>query len=872
MTESSTATRSPQHTPMMRQYLAIKAEHPDTLVFYRMGDFYELFYDDARRAARMLDITLTKRGQSAGEDIPMAGVPVHAVENYLARLVRQGESVAICEQIGDPATSKGPVERRVTRIVTPGTLTDDALLPERGDNLLVSVEQHGQRFAVASINLSAGDFSVCEFEGEEALEAELGRLAPAELLVNEEAPIATRLLERTGARRRPPWHFDPAAATEALTRQFGVRDLDGFGCARLPLAIGAAGCALEYVRETQRTALPHLRGLRTENRDEAVVLDAASRRNLEIERGIDGRSDRTLAAVVDTAVTAMGSRLLRRWLNRPLRDRAVVGARHGAIEAVMEAAATAPLREHLAGIGDIERILARIALRSARPRDLSALRTALSSLPALAPAVRAIESDRFDTLSAELEGHDATQDLLERAIVAEPPVLLRDGGVIAAGYDAEFDELRGLADNADGFLRDLELRERERTGISTLKVAYNRVHGYYIEVGRTHADNLPAEYARRQTLKQVERYITPELKTFEERVLSSRERALAREKALYDGVLDQLLERLEPLRAMATALAELDVLTTLAERAATLDWVQPVMDDDPGLAIEAGRHPVVEATIDEPFTANDTTFDAERRMLLITGPNMGGKSTYMRQTALIALLACAGSFVPATAARIGPLDRIFTRIGAADDLAGGRSTFMVEMTETANILHNATERSLVLVDEIGRGTSTFDGLALAWAVAEDLANRIGAFTLFATHYFELTVLPDRHPGIVNVHLEAVEHGERIVFLHRVKDGPASQSYGLQVAQLAGVPRGVIGQARERLGELERRATETANTQPQLGLFDAPAPRAAPEPQTSTPAPDPLREALNELDPDATTPREALQALYRLRSVADGDQT
>ncbi len=651
-----------------------------------------------------------------------------------------------------------------------------------------------------------------------------------------------------------------------------MRDLEGFGCAHLPLAIGAAGCALEYVRETQRTALPHLRGLRTENRDEAVVLDAASRRNLEIERGIDGRSERTLAAVVDTAVTAMGSRLLRRWLNRPLRDRAVVATRHGAVEAVMEAAATTSLREQLAGIGDIERILARIALRSARPRDLSALRTALACLPDLAPAVRAVRSDRFDELSAELEGHDATHELLNRAVVAEPPVLLRDGGVIAAGYDAEFDELRGLAENADGYLRDLEMRERERTGIATLKVAYNRVHGYYIEVGRTHADNLPAEYARRQTLKQVERYITPELKSFEERVLSSRERALAREKALYDGLLDQLLERLEPLRSMAAALAELDVLTTLAERAATLDWVRPVMDDEPGLAIDAGRHPVVEATIDEPFTANDTTFDAERRMLLITGPNMGGKSTYMRQTALIALLACAGSFVPARAARIGPLDRIFTRIGAADDLASGRSTFMVEMTETANILHNATDHSLVLVDEIGRGTSTFDGLALAWAVAEDLANRIGAFTLFATHYFELTVLPDRHPGIVNVHLEAVEHGERIVFLHRVKDGPASQSYGLQVAQLAGVPRAVIGQARERLGELERRATEPSATQPQLGLFDTPSPTAAPEPQASTPTPDPLREALEALDPDATTPREALQALYRLRSLADENKT
>ncbi len=802
MNDAATAAQPP-HTPMMRQYLAIKADHPDTLVFYRMGDFYELFYDDARRCARLLDITLTRRGQSAGEDIPMAGVPVHAVENYLARLVRQGESVVICEQIGDPATSKGPVERQVTRIITPGTLTDDALLPERADNLLVAVEQRGQRFAVASVNLSAGDFTVCEFDGEEALDAELGRLGPAELLVNEEAPVAARLLERAGARRRPPWHFDPGSAREALIRQFGVQDLAGFGCEALPLAIAAAGCALEYVRATQRTALPHLRGLRTEHRDEAVILDAASRRNLEIERGIDGRSERTLAAVVDSAVTAMGSRLLRRWLNRPLRDRATVAARHAAVAAAIEARAVDDLRERLAGIGDVERILARVALRSARPRDLAALRSALARLPDLVPAVRAIGSDRCDTLSTALEGHDATHDLLDHAVVSEPPAVLRDGGVIAAGYDETFDELRGLAEHADDYLRDLESRERERTGIGALKVAYNRVHGYYIEVGRAHADNLPAEYARRQTLKQVERYITPELKTFEERVLSSRERALAREKALYDGLLDTLMAGLEALRELAVALAELDTLAALAERAATLDWVRPVLDEQPGLAIEAGRHPVVEATIDAPFTANDTAFDEERRMLLITGPNMGGKSTYMRQTALIALLARAGSFVPARSARVGPIDRIFTRVGAADDLASGRSTFMVEMTETANILHNASAHSLVLVDEIGRGTSTFDGLALAWAVAEDLASRIGAFTLFATHYFELTTLPERHPGIVNVHLEAVEHGERIVFLHRVAAGPASQSYGLQVAQLAGVPRAVVRRARRRLEALER---------------------------------------------------------------------
>jgi len=853
---------------MMRQYLAIKAEHPDTLLFYRMGDFYELFYDDARRAAGLLDITLTKRGQSAGEDIPMAGVPVHAVENYLARLVRQGESVAICEQIGDPATSKGPVERRVTRIVTPGTLTDDALLPERRDNLLVSVHQRGERFGLAAVNLSAGDFTVTELTGTEALDGELGRLAPAELLVDEDAAVAPRLLQQAGARRRPPWHFDTESARDALARQFGVHDLAGFGCAELPLAIAAAGCALEYVRETQRTALPHLRGLRTEARDEAVVLDAASRRNLEIERGLDGRPERTLAAVVDTAVTPMGSRLLRRWLNRPLRDDATVGARHAAVEALQADDAWDGLRSMLAGVGDVERILARVALRSARPRDLSALREALARIPELRTRVEAMTAPRFSALARGLGDPGEPLDLLRRAVVDEPPAVLRDGGVIARGFDEDFDELRQLSENADGFLAELETRERGRTGIGTLKVAYNRVHGYYIEVGRTHADSLPPEYVRRQTLKQVERYITPELKSFEDRVLSARERALAREKELYEDLLDRLTERLGELHAMAAALAELDTLACFAERAAHLDWTRPQLDERPGVEIEGGRHPVVEAMLDEPFTANDTHLDDGRRMLLITGPNMGGKSTYMRQAALIVLLARAGSFVPAARARIGPVDRVFTRVGAADDLASGRSTFMVEMTETANILHNATRESLVLVDEIGRGTSTFDGMALAWAVAEDLATRIGAFTLFATHYFELTGLPELYPGIANVHLEAVEHGDRIVFLHRVTEGPASQSYGLQVAQLAGVPRDVVERARTRLSELEARAAETRDRGgPQIGLFEPGATAGpGPAPGRDTGA-DELRAELDALDPDELTPRAALEALYRLQSRA-----
>jgi len=857
-TDAITASR---HTPMMRQYLAIKAEHPDTLVFYRMGDFYELFYDDARRAAELLDITLTRRGQSAGEPIPMAGVPVHAVENYLARLVRRGESVAICEQIGDPATSKGPVERRVIRIVTPGTLTDEALLSERRDNLLVGVCQRGVRFGLACINLGAGDFSVCELGSREALESELGRLQPAELLVDEDAGMAGELLQRAGARRRPPWHFDVDSAREGLCRQFGVQDLSGFGCADMPLAIAAAGCLLEYVRETQRTALPHLRGLRVETRDESVILDAASRRNLEIERGLDGRSEHTLAAVVDRTVTPMGSRLLRRWLNRPLRNRAVVGERHEAIERLIELNAWPALREQLEGIGDVERILARVALKNARPRDLSALRHALGALPSIAGALERVEAERLHALRAALGEHEDTRALLASAIVPDPPAVLRDGGVIAEGHDSEFDELRALATHGDEYLAELESRERERTGVAALKVAYNRVHGYYIEVGRAHSERLPDDYIRRQTLKQVERYVTPELKTFEERVLSAREKALAREKQLYDDLLESLIERLEPLRASAAALAEVDVLAALAERAVGLDWVRPELACETGVHVEGGRHPVVEAALEEPFTPNDVELSDHRRMLVITGPNMGGKSTYMRQTALIVLLAFAGSFVPARRARIGPIDRIFTRIGAADDLAGGHSTFMVEMAEAANILHNASEQSLVLVDEIGRGTSTFDGMALAWAVAEHLARRLRALTLFATHYFELTALAEQAASIANVHLSAVEHGERIVFLHRVEDGPASQSYGLQVAQLAGVPRVVVQQARRRLHELENRdAAERERDQPQLGLFAA---TAEPEPDPAATANDDVRERLATINPDDLTPREAHALLYEL---------
>jgi DNA mismatch repair protein MutS len=854
-----------QHTPVMQQYLKLKAEHQGMLLFYRMGDFYELFFEDAERAAALLDITLTKRGQSAGRPIPMAGVPYHAAEGYLARLVRKGVSVAICEQIGDPAKSKGPVERRVVRVVTPGTLTDESLLEERRENLLAAVAEGAQsRYGLACLELSSGRFSVLELQSPEALASELERLRPAEVLLDEDSRIPGSALVPAGAgvTRRPAWHFDPDSGERLVCRQLGTRDLAGFGCADLRLAVGAAGCLLQYVRDTQRAALPHLRGLITESRDQALILDAATRRNLEIAESLSGRPEHTLAGVLDRTVTPMGSRLLRRWLARPLRDRAAVRTRHSAIAALIDSGLGEPLKDLLAGIGDLERILARVALGSARPRDLAVLRDSL----ALAPAIRESLAGADDPLLAALkEGvgeHRETQSLLARALVPQPPMLIRDGGVIAQGYDGELDRLKALSVDADRFLLDLESRERARTGIGTLKVGYNRVQGFYIELGRARADQVPPDYVRRQTLKGVERYITPELKRFEDEVLSSRERALAREKAIYESLLATLAESLGPLQASAAAQAELDCLANLALRALALDWTRPELTEAPRLSIEEGRHPVVERASDGPFVANGLELDSDRRMLVITGPNMGGKSTYMRQCALIAILAYAGSFVPARRAVLGPIDRVFSRIGAADDLAGGRSTFMVEMEETANILNNATEASLVLMDEVGRGTSTFDGLSLAWSCAVELATRIRAYTLFATHYFELTTLPEEHRGIANVHLEAVEHGASIVFMHAVREGPANQSYGLAVAALAGVPPQTIARARERLVELEESARRHADRGAvQLSLFP-------PEPQGPSVQDAAVCAAIRELDPDSLSPRQALDTLYRLKALAD----
>ena len=799
------------HTPMMRQYLAIKAEYPDMLVFYRMGDFYELFYDDAKRAAALLDITLTARGKSAGDPIPMAGVPYHAVEGYLAKLVRKGESVAICEQIGDPATSKGPVERKVTRIVTPGTLTDEALLSAERDNVVAAIVAADQAVGIAWLDLSAGRFRLTEVPDLEAARGEMQRLRPAELIVDEDASLAGQFDDRIRVTRRPPWHFEPDSAMRLLCGQFGTQDLSGFGCGAMVHGVAAAGALLQYVTDTQKAALPHVTSISVQLRDDALIMDGPTRRNLELEESLSGHHQHTLAGVMDRCCTAMGSRLLRRWIQRPLRDPDVLKGRYQAIDALLSGHHVETMQDALAGIGDVERILARVALRSARPRDLRGLCEALGQLPTLQRQLAAIESPLLAELGANIGEHRDQQRLLDKAIIENPPLLIRDGGVIAPGYDDELDDLRGIAENADQYLVDLESRERERLGVPTLKLGYNRVHGYYIEISKAQADKAPVEYVRRQTLKAAERFITPELKAFEDKVLGARERALAREKLLYEEVLDKLHDVLGALQLCAAGLAELDVLACLAERAESLGLTRPELSSTPCIEIEGGRHIVVEQVIETPFVANDLSLDDSRRLLVITGPNMGGKSTYMRQTALIAILAHIGSYVPAERLKIGPVDRIFTRIGASDDLAGGRSTFMVEMTETATILNNATEESLVLMDEIGRGTSTFDGLSLAWAAAHFMGEKAGAFTLFATHYFELTALAQELPACGNVHLDATEHKGQLVFLHAVKPGPANQSYGLQVASLAGVPREVIRRARKYLQALEAERAGAAGT-------------------------------------------------------------
>lgn len=853
---------------MMQQYLRIKAEHPHELVFYRMGDFYELFFDDAKKAARLLDITLTQRGRSAGEPIAMAGVPFHAAENYIGRLIRQGESVVICEQIGEPGAQKGPMERQVARVVTPGTVSDEAFLDERRDTLLGAVCCLKSQWGLATLDMASGRFRIQELGSVELLQAELARLNPAELLFPEDALWKDQLSECRGLRARMPWHFEYESAYRQLCQQFAVHDLQGYGCDNLPAAITAAGALLGYARETQRSALPHLRGISVENARDTLQMDAATRRNLELTQNLHGENQATLAAVIDQTRSPMGSRLLRRWLHQPIRQRDILKARQQAIQELLDLQAWDELGDWLATVGDGERILSRIALRSARPRDLARLRDLLALLPAISGWLLPQESLRLRELRVAIRPFPALADTLRRALVEAPPVVLRDGGVLAEGFDAELDELRGISTHAGDYLIALESQERERSGIAGLKIGYNRVSGYYFELSRAQAELAPAHFIRRQTLKNAERYITPELKAFEDKALSASARALAREKLLYDDLLDTILEELTDLQALCEALAELDVLSCLAERAHTLNWVCPTLSDEPGLHIEAGRHPVVERMLTTPFTANDLSLHPEQRMQVITGPNMGGKSTYMRQTALIVLLAHVGSFVPANAALIGPVDRIFTRIGSSDDLASGRSTFMVEMTEAANILHNATPDSLVIMDEIGRGTSTFDGLSLAWAAAEYLAADRRSLTLFATHYFELTALADQLAGVINVHLSAAEHDGHVVFLHSVKPGPASQSYGLQVAQLAGMPSAVIQAARQKLQQLELQSAAIKGSDSRMSSSKQLAAIATTSQSDlfATRYPSDVELRLRDIDPDGLTPRAAHELIYALKQL------
>jgi DNA mismatch repair protein MutS len=844
------------HTPMMQQYLRIKSDHPDTLLFYRMGDFYELFFDDAKKASQLLDITLTSRGQSAGLPIPMAGIPYHAAEGYLARLLRSGESIAICEQIGDPATSKGPVERKVVRIVTPGTVTDEALLEDRQDNLLVAVSVVANKQGIASLDLTSGRFVLQQVESEEQLLNEVARLNPAELLFSEDWPLPSSLKKRRGLCRRPPWHFEPESARQSVLKQFNTLDLKGFGCDNLPAAIAAAGALLHYVKDTQQGALPHIQGIRTENSADSILLDAASRRNLELDYHPSGQLQYTLFGVLDKTATAMGSRCLRRWINRPLRDHGILNNRYACVDTLLDRSLYKDVHTHLRQVGDIERISSRIALKSARPRDLLVLRNTLAVLPALQQLLATSDNLQLAQLSKQIGEQPELLKLLQQALIDNPPVLIRDGGVIAPGYNQELDELRNLSQNADQFLLDMETREKAATGITNLKVNYNRVHGYYIEISRLQTEKVPAHYLRKQTIKGAERYITDELKSFEDKVLSAKDKALSFEKYLYEELLNSISAVLIPLQRSAAALAELDVLVVFAERAQSLNLSQPTLIDKPGLTIEGGRHLVIEQVSDIPFVPNDLCFSSQRRMLIITGPNMGGKSTYMRQAALIVLIAHIGCYVPAKSLVCGPIDKIFTRIGASDDLASGRSTFMVEMSETANILHNATSKSLILMDEIGRGTSTFDGLSLAWACADHLAKETKAFTLFATHYFELTTLADEQKSIHNVHLDAMEHGDKIIFLHAVKDGPANQSYGLQVAALAGVSRSVIDKAKTKLRHLEDHAyneQQSATGVNQLDLF-------------SFKESHPVIAVLEEINLDDVSPRQALELLYKLKAM------
>ncbi len=871
-------TPADNHTPMMRQYFGLKSQHPNQLLFYRMGDFYELFYDDAKRAAQLLDITLTARGHSGGMPIPMAGIPFHAAENYIARLVRMGESVVIAEQTGDPATSKGPVERQIARIVTPGTISDEAFLEEKRENLLLSLAHQSRKgldvFGFSYLDMASGRFCLFEVDGHDALSSELQRLSPREILISEDFPARSTLKLEKGICELGPWHFDYDSSYRQLIQQFNTKDLSGFGCEALTAAIASAGALLQYAKDTQRSALPHIQAITVEHRDDSVLIDGATRRNLEIDINLTGGTTNTLVEVLDQCASPMGSRLLKRWLHTPVRDLNEIHARQQVVTELQQAQAYELLRNPLKKVGDLERILSRVALRSARPRDLQRLRFALEAVPEMNALLASAKAERLSNLNQRIIAQPDITDTLTKALVENPPSVVRDGGIFAKGYDEALDELLALSTNATDFLAEMERSEKARTGISSLKVGFNRVHGYYIEISRLHSDQAPVEYIRRQTLKNAERFITPELKAFEDKALSAKSKSLAREKELYESLLDQLNQVLSELQTTSQALAQLDVLHNFAERADALNLTCPKLHHGDGIQIIGGRHPVVESVISEPFVPNDLDLNSKRSLLMITGPNMGGKSTYMRQTALITLLAHTGCFVPAESASISVVDRIFTRMGSSDDLAGGRSTFMVEMTETANILNNASQNSLVLMDEVGRGTSTFDGLSLAWAAVDYLAKELKCYVLFATHYFELTTLADQLENAANVHLTATEYEDDIVFLHKVHEGPASQSYGLQVAQLAGVPREVIGHAKHKLKELEV-VTGIEIKVPHTDIKSK-TKKSAVEEKSSVYPPqqadlflqaeqNALKHTIEALDLDNMTPLEAMNMLYKLKS-------
>ena len=844
-------TQQPTHTPVMQQYLGFKAEYPDMLLFFRMGDFYELFYEDAKKAARLLDITLTKRGKSAGEAIPMAGVSFHAAENYLTRLIKLGESVAICEQIGNPALCKGPVERKIVRILTPGTLTDDALLEEKQRNVLLSIYLSEQQVGIASVEVSTGRIELMELDTAGKLDDIIAEQQPAEILITDTTELDREKLKRFCITKRPDIQFGSESAARMIKQQYKVNNLDGFDCQELNLAINAFGGLLHYLHETQKIILPHLQTPLVINDKDYIKLDAATRLNLELEQCLMKGASHSLLNVIDNTSTVMGSRLLQRWLAKPIRNHTELNLRYDAVAHLLNNFSHRDFHEDMRRICDIDRILTRVILRSARPRDLIQLRNSLDELPAIKNRLSGHDSPRLKKLHSQLNLLPDLLQQLKSAICDEPPVTIRDGGVIANSYDKDLDKLRKLDKNADQFLQELEAREQQRTGIAGLKLGYNRIHGYYIEISRIYSNQVPNDYMRRQTLKATERFIIPELKAFENDVLSAREKALAKEKALYTELLNNIATYLTELQINAKTLAELDIYLCFAEIAETYQYNKPDLCNEKIIDIQAGRHPVVEQIQTNSFVHNDVLLTPKEQMLIITGPNMGGKSTYMRQTALIVIMAHIGCYVPATSARLGVIDRIFTRIGAADDLASGRSTFMVEMTETATILNNATEYSLVLMDEIGRGTSTYDGLSLAWATAQYLVESIHAYCLFATHYFEMTALPEQYVEVGNVHMEARQHGEEVVFLHSVSPGPANQSYGLHVAALAGVPNKVIQQAKQRLIEMECLPHDVKENTKQVDLFQH----------------DEVKDKLKQINPDNMTPKQALELLYELKALA-----